>query len=134
MKYTPHGNIELKWVGNILLAYPSGEINLEGAKRFHQLADKEIRGKGFETFARIIEYTDINCLATQEAYQEFQLHIADNLSKGCKYIAIIGANSVSHHYLENILCESKCPHDFFYTPAIAMEYLSSSIKGIYLNC
>ncbi|CAH9058503.1 hypothetical protein PSECIP111854_02215 [Pseudoalteromonas sp. CIP111854] len=58
MKFNAHGDIGLIWNGNISIVYPSGGINIEGAKRLHLLVNEEIGNKQFEIFARIIVYHD----------------------------------------------------------------------------
>jgi hypothetical protein len=133
MKYSPHGDLNIEWSGNILIVYPKGSINLEGAKRFHQVVNDEITNKRFETFARIIDYQDKYCLATKEAYQELQNHVMDNLSKGCKYIGIVGENTVSRHYPDEALRKVNYPHDFFSSSALAIKYISENITGITIN-
>ncbi|MEH6346715.1 MAG: hypothetical protein V7785_16600 [Bermanella sp.] len=130
MIFNAHGELGIKWNGNMLMVYPTGEINLEGVRQFHKLVNKEIENAKYETFSRIIEYSDNACLATLEAYEEFQGHVIDNLNRGCCYIGIVGGNAVSRHYLNKILVDTNCPHDFFSTSVLAIKYMSENIAGV----
>jgi hypothetical protein len=130
MKFTPHGNIEIKWLGNILVVKPSGSVNLEGADNFHELVNEQIAEKAFSHWGRIIDFIDDDTLATPDAYQKLQTHLKENIASGCLFLGLVGGNSTSIHYCERAATEAALPYFHFTDFASAEAYITNNIEGL----
>lgn len=132
MKNLPHGDIELEWIGNVLVVYPQKNINLEGAMRFDMLVRESIAKSNFKVFARIFEFRDHECLSVPEAYKHFEKAIRYNLTIGCQYVGIVGANFINERLMGKALESANCPYRFFATKDLALSYMEKNIAGIHL--
>jgi len=78
----PHGNFTIKWQGNILLLYASGNFNLEGVRLVNQPLKKCISEKGVSQWARIDVLTE-DVLGGPEVLSEVEVGIQWCKANGC---------------------------------------------------
>jgi hypothetical protein len=109
MEFAAHGDIKIKWLGNILVVKPSGSVNLEGAEYFAQWVNKQITDKNFTHWGRIIEFKDVDSLATPDAYQHLQSHLKEDIALGCVFWGWSVVIRLGY-YLANVQPENQaCP-------------------------
>ncbi|SFC96098.1 hypothetical protein [Pseudoalteromonas denitrificans] len=131
MKYNCHGDIELNWLGNILICKPSGSINFEGAQRFHQLINDSIATHNYSRWARIEYFTDMQTLATLDAYELLTLHLEDIVNKGCIFIGLVSGNALEIELFKKACCSIGLPCKEFNHLSEAIEYITNSFNTIF---
>jgi hypothetical protein len=133
MEFAAHGDIKIKWLGNILVVKPSGSVNLEGAEYFAQWVNKQITDKNFTHWGRITEFKDVDSLATPDAYQHLQSHFKEDIALGCVFLGLVGGNSLGILSCERAARESGLPVKQFTDFASAVDYMINNIHGIYVK-
>ena len=90
----PHGEIEVKWINNVLLSAPLGPINGNGAKLFAEKISQSINNKRpISPWLRIEVFRDFYTLATPDAYRYLLETLIHSRKRMCEMLCVVGVNS-----------------------------------------
>lgn len=101
MLETPHGEIDIKWIHNVLLCAPLGPINGNGAKLFAEKIGREINNKRpTSPWIRVEVFRDFYTLATPDAYRFLLESLVHSRRHQCEMLCVVGVNSCNTSLFE----------------------------------
>lgn len=90
----PHGEIDIKWINNVLLCAPLGPINGHGAKLFAEKICNSINNKQpISPWIRVEVFRDFYTLATPDAYRFLLETLIHSHKHKCEMLCVVGVNS-----------------------------------------
>jgi len=94
MLETPHGEIDIKWMNNVLVCAPLGPINGNGAKLFAEKICNSINNKRpILPWLRVEVFRDFYTLATPDAYRFLLETLIHSRKHKCELLCVVGVNS-----------------------------------------
>lgn len=101
MLETPHGEIDIKWINDVLLCAPLGPINGSGARLFAEKICRSINKKRpVSPWLRVELFRDFYTLATPDAYRFLLETLIHSRKHQCNILCVVGVNSCNTSLFE----------------------------------